>query len=402
MITPEIYSVTKLNNMVKALFDNEPAFSCVFVTGEISNFKAHYSGHLYMTIKDDGAAIKAVMFAGNASRLKFMPENGMKVLIRGSVSLYPRDGSYQLYISDMQPDGTGALNIAFEQLKKKLSGEGLFSDAHKKPLPLLPGRIGVITSGTGAAIQDIFNVLGRRYPIGEIILRSTKVQGEGAAEDIASAIRLFNKYKAADVLIVGRGGGSIEDLWAFNEEIVARAVFDSEIPVISAVGHETDYTICDFVADFRAPTPSAAAECVAPDINDLRERLYSAEQYMYTLMDNYIANEKNKLSLYKNNGAFRDPIIKLRENHRDLMYFSEKLTNIVSSTLEASRLQLMAVAEKLDALSPLAVIKRGYAITEIDNEFVTSVKDIKRNDEVKVSLCDGSFKAIVTDITEKE
>ena len=268
--TPTVYSVNELNSYVKRILDNDENLKHIFVTGEISNYKAHYSGHLYMTIKDESASVKAVMFAGNASRLRFRPENGMKVLIFGTVSLFPRDGSYQLYISDMQPDGMGALSVAFEQLKKKLAAEGLFSDSYKKPIPKFPTRIGVITSETGAAVQDIFNVLSRRFPSAEVVLRPTQVQGDGAAQDIAKAIYVFNEYNAADVLIVGRGGGSIEDLWAFNEEVVARAVFASEIPVISAVGHETDYTICDFVADLRAPTPSAAAELAVPDRLELK------------------------------------------------------------------------------------------------------------------------------------
>ena len=233
---PTVYSVAQLNNYVKSVLDNDENLNHLFVTGEISNYKPHYSGHMYMTIKDETASIKAVMFAGNASRLKFKPENGMKVIIFGTVSLFQRDGSYQLYINDMQPDGIGALNIAFEQLKKKLEAEGLFSSQYKKPIPKFPQKVGVVTSATGAAVQDIFNVLKRRYPVAEVVLRPCQVQGEGAANDIANAIKEFNKVKGADVLIVGRGGGSIEDLWAFNEEIVARAVFESEIPVISAVG----------------------------------------------------------------------------------------------------------------------------------------------------------------------
>ncbi|MBO5291012.1 MAG: exodeoxyribonuclease VII large subunit, partial [Clostridia bacterium] len=272
---PTVYSVAQLNNYVKSVLDNDENLNHLFVTGEISNYKPHYSGHMYMTIKDETASIKAVMFAGNASRLKFKPENGMKVIIFGTVSLFQRDGSYQLYINDMQPDGIGALNIAFEQLKKKLEAEGLFSNQYKKPIPKFPQKVGVVTSATGAAVQDIFNVLKRRYPVAEVVLRPCQVQGDGAANDIANAIKEFNKVKGADVLIVGRGGGSIEDLWAFNEEIVARAVFDSEIPVISAVGHETDVTICDFVADLRAPTPSAAAECAVPDCFELKANLLS-------------------------------------------------------------------------------------------------------------------------------
>ena len=273
-VSPTVYSVTELNNYVKSLLDNDGNLKSVFVTGEISNFKNHYSGHMYMTIKDEGGAIKAVMFSSYASRLKFVPENGMKVIIFGSVSLYVKDGSYQLYITDMQPDGVGALNLAFEQLKEKLGNEGLFDTKNKKQIPRFPEKIGVATAPDGAAVRDIFSVLKRRYPVAEIVFCPVAVQGASAAPEIAEAIRLFNKQSECDVLIIGRGGGSLEDLWAFNEEIVARAIFESDIPVISAVGHETDFTIADFVADLRAPTPSAAAELLCENIFDKKIKTF--------------------------------------------------------------------------------------------------------------------------------
>ncbi len=391
--TPTVYSVSQLNSYVKGVLDRDETLAHIFVTGEISNFKAHYSGHLYMTVKDEAASIKAVMFAGNASKLRFKPENGMKILAFGTVSLFPRDGSFQLYINDMQPDGIGALNIAFEQLKKKLEAEGLFRQELKKPLPRFPQKIGVVTSSTGAAVQDIFNVLKRRYPVAEVVLRPCQVQGEGAAEDIAKAIFEFNKLKCADVLIVGRGGGSIEDLWAFNEEIVARAVFASEIPVISAVGHETDYTICDFVADLRAPTPSAAAECAVPDIFELKSNLVSLKQHIFALTRNRVNIERSKISSLEKSFALRDPVTNINEQRKELVYLTEKLTSLTNSVLDSNKSKISSLAGKLDALSPLNVISRGYALVEKDNKPVTKVKDLKKDDVVSIKLSDGQVKA---------
>ena len=396
--TPKVFTVNELNNYVKNVLDNDENLKYVYVTGEISNFKAHYSGHMYMTIKDETASVKAVMFAGNASKLRFMPENGMKILALGTVSLFPRDGSYQLYISTMQPDGAGALSIAFEQLKKKLESEGLFSPLHKKKLPLFPRKVGVITSSTGAAIQDIFNVLGRRYPVAEVVVRSAKVQGEGAAQDISAAIREFNEQNGADVLIVGRGGGSVEDLWAFNEEVVARAVFNSKIPVISAVGHETDYTICDFVADLRAPTPSAAAEIAVPDIFELKSDLQSYQAHIFNLTKNVIVNEKARLEAIQKSSALKDPALKIQDNKRELLYISEKLFDITQNTLQGERLKLSSLTGKLDALSPLGVIARGYALVDKNDSVVSSVKKLKEGDSVAVRLADGSFNATVTEV----
>lgn len=395
MITPSptVYSVSQLNSYVKGVLDKDENLAHVFVTGEISNFKAHYSGHLYMTIKDESASIKAVMFAGNASKLRFRPENGMKILAFGTVSLFPRDGSFQLYINDMQPDGIGALNIAFEQLKQKLEAEGLFSNVYKKPLPEFPERIGVVTSSTGAAVQDIFNVLKRRFPLAEVVLRPCKVQGEGAAKDIAKAIYEFNELKATDVLIVGRGGGSIEDLWAFNEEIVARAVFASEIPVISAVGHETDYTICDFVADLRAPTPSAAAECAVPDMFELRSSLTSMKQHLFSLVKNNVNIERAKLNSLEKELDLRDPLTNINDQRKEIIYLSEKLSSLVNSSLEGNKSKLSALAGKLDVLSPLGVISRGYALVEKNDKPVTKARDLQKDDNVTIKLSDGQVKA---------
>ena len=395
MITPSptVYSVSQLNNYVKGVLDRDENLTHIFVTGEISNFKAHYSGHLYMTIKDENASVKAVMFAGNASKLRFRPENGMKILAFGTVSLFPRDGSFQLYINDMQPDGIGALNVAFEQLKKKLEAEGLFRQEYKKPLPEYPQKIGVVTSSTGAAVQDIFNVLKRRYPVAEVVLRPCQVQGDGAAKDIADAIYEFNRLKAADVLIVGRGGGSIEDLWAFNEEIVARAVYASEIPVISAVGHETDYTICDFVADLRAPTPSAAAECAVPDIFELKSNLVNLKQHIFSLTKNRVDLEKAKVRSLEKTLLLRDPVTNINEQRKELVYLTEKLSALTNSVLDNNKLTISALAGKLDALSPLRVISRGYALVEKNDKPVTSVRCLRTGDIISVKLSDGQVKA---------
>ncbi len=398
--TPKIYSIAELNNYVKSILDNNDYLKDILITGEISNYKPHYSGHMYMTIKDENASVKAVMFKGNAQKLRFNPENGMKVLILGTVSLFPRDGSYQLYINSMQPDGLGALSVAFEQLKKKLSEEGLFSPEHKKKIPAFPKKIGVITSATGAAIQDIFNVLNRRYPVAEVVVRPAQVQGEGAAEDISKAIKEFNNLNGADVLIVGRGGGSIEDLWAFNEEIVARSVFESKIPVISAVGHETDYTICDFVADLRAPTPSAAAELSTPDIRELKGELLAYKQHLSSIVVNRIDYEKNRLLALEKSGVLKDPVTKLNENRENLMYLSEKLINLSTDKVKKEKLKFFALAGKLDALSPLGVISRGYAMVNFGGKLIKSVKDITVNDEINIKLSDGTVSAKVIDVCE--
>ncbi len=397
MITPSptVYSVSQLNSYVKGVLDKDENLAHIFVTGEISNYKPHYSGHMYMTVKDETASVKAVMFAGNASKLRFKVENGMKILAFGTVSLFARDGSFQFYINDMQPDGVGALSIAFEQLKKKLEAEGLFRQEYKKPIPKFPERIGVVTSATGAAIQDIFNVLKRRFPVAEVILRPCQVQGEGAAEDVAEAIYEFNKLKAADVLIVGRGGGSIEDLWAFNEEVVARAVFASEIPVISAVGHETDYTICDFVADLRAPTPSAAAECAVPDIFELKGNLVSLRQQLFALTRNRINIERSKIGSVEKILALRDPVTNINEQRKELVYLTERLSGLTNSVLDSNKSKISALAGKLDALSPLSVISRGYALVEKNDKPVTSVKDIRKDDVVSIKLSDGQVKASI-------
>ena len=394
-VSPTVYSVTELNNYVKALLDNDDNLKKVFVTGEISNFKNHYSGHMYMTIKDEGGAIKAVMFSSYASRLKFVPENGMKVIIFGSVSLYNKDGSYQLYITDMQPDGIGALNLAYEQLKEKLGNEGLFNTEFKKPIPVFPNKIGVMTAPDGAAVRDIFSVLKRRYPVAEIVFCPVAVQGEAAAPNIAKAIKLFNEKNAADVLIVGRGGGSLEDLWAFNEEIVARAIFESNIPVISAVGHETDFTIADFVADLRAPTPSAAAELAVPDIFELKSDLLGLKQHLAVLMKNRLNSEREYLENTEKRLNLLSPVNKILNSRQELSNLYEKAVNSLNLKLNEEKSRVSVLSSKLDALSPLAVLSRGYSIAYNDDLPIKSVKDVTKGDNIKIKVTDGEFFATV-------
>lgn len=303
-----VLSVSQLNRYIKMNFDADENLVNIFISGEISNFTNHYrTGHLYFTLKDDSAAVRAVMFNSSAKRLKFMPEDGMKVIARGRVSVYEASGQYQLYVDDMQPDGVGALNLAYEQLKEKLQKEGLFSELHKKPLPPYPEKVGVITSPTGAAVRDIINVLGRRFPYAEIVFCPVLVQGDGAHLQLTDAVNMFNSERAADVIIIGRGGGSIEDLWEFNDEGLARAVYNSDIPVISAVGHETDFTICDFVADMRAPTPSAAAELAVPDANELQYALSALKNRMFLNVSSGIADRRSRLEYLTSKGALKSP-----------------------------------------------------------------------------------------------
>lgn len=396
--TPTVYSVTELNSYVKSLLDGNENLKHLFVTGEISNFKNHYSGHMYMTIKDEGASIKAVMFSSYASRLKFVPENGMKVIIFGSVTLYNKDGTYQLYITDMQPDGIGALNLAFEQLKEKLQKEGLFDTGRKRAIPQFPEKIGVITAPDGAAVRDIFSVLKRRYPVAEIVFCPVAVQGSSAAPEIASAINEFSKLEASDVIIVGRGGGSLEDLWAFNEEIVARAIANSKIPVISAVGHETDFTISDFVADLRAPTPSAAAELAVPDILELKAELLGLKQHLSLMIKSLIDSNREQLSLMEKNISLLSPQNKILNSRQELSNLQEKLLNSVNVALTTEKSKISELSAKLNALSPLAVLSRGYSILYSDNLPITSVKNIKKDDNIKIRVTDGEIFATVTDV----
>ncbi|MDY5934433.1 MAG: exodeoxyribonuclease VII large subunit [Oscillospiraceae bacterium] len=391
-----VLSVTQLNTYIKSIIDGDILLRSLYVVGEISNFTNHYrTGHFYLTLKDENCAVKAVMFASANRRLKFMPENGMKVIVRGRVSVFERDGQYQLYIDDMQPDGLGALNLAFEQLKNRLAQEGLFDERFKKPIPYRCMRIGVVTSATGAVIQDIRNVISRRYPLAEIILAPVQVQGASAAPQIVDAIERFNSGDYADVLIVGRGGGSLEDLWAFNEEIVARAVFKSRIPIISAVGHETDFTICDFVADLRAPTPSAAAELAVPDI---REDIAFVQTVVYeceaTLLQR-VNDEKERLEMIKERLRYRSPSMLIDQKIQTVDTLMTSALLSVQRKLDSETARLSSMAARLDALSPLKVMARGYSIVTKDEKVVASSKALKKGDRITVGFSDGERKCEV-------
>ncbi len=391
-----ILTVSAINRYVKSLLESDINLKTVFVKGEISNFKAQFSsGHYYMTIKDENAQIRAAMFKFSNQHLKFIPENGMSVIVRGKVSLYEAGGEYQLIIDDMQPDGTGALAIAYEQLKKRLSEKGLFDESHKKLIPKFPNKVAVVTSESGAAVRDIVNVISRRYPLCEIALCPVSVQGENAAPEIASAIKLINNLNAADVIITGRGGGSIEDLWAFNEEIVAYAVYDSKIPVISAVGHETDFTICDFVADLRAPTPSAAAELAVPDVSELLGNLFALKKNLYSTLNSKLSNEKGKidyinLSLQKHNPSvyIENLIIKFDS-------LSSKIQNNMNLYFEKSNNKLTQLILKIDASSPLKIMSKGYSVVEKNGKIVSDSSKLNIGDCIDIKMNKGSVKCEV-------
>lgn len=391
MITPSALTVTQVNTYIKSLIDEDINLKAVIISGEISNFKNHYkTGHFYLTLKDEKSSIKAVMFAFANRRLRFVPEDGMQVIAVGRISVFERDGQYQLYIEDMMPDGFGNLNLAFEKLKQKLSEEGLFDESHKKEIPTLPMRVGVITSPTGAAIEDILNVLSRRFPLAEVVFQGVEVQGVNAAPSIVEAINKFSALNAADVLIVGRGGGSIEDLWAFNEESVARAIYNCEIPVISAVGHETDFTISDFVADLRAPTPSAAAELAVPDIREQKAYVTSMKNFLSDVMSLKIENERNKVKNLVSSKSFVKPVdmINSHRQHLDSLVFA--CESSVNLFIKKQRVQFSSLVSKLDALSPLKVLTRGYAMVEKEKAIVTSAKKLKTGDEIILGFADGN------------
>lgn len=393
-----VLSVSQLNRYVKSIIEQDYNLQTVFVQGEISNFTNHYrTGHYYMTIKDEYSSIRAVMFKSANSRLRFMPENSMNVIIKGRVSVFERDGQYQLYIDDMQPDGAGALSLAFEQLKNKLAAEGLFDESRKRPIPRFPERVGVVTSPTGAAIRDIINVISRRFPAAELILCPVQVQGASAASQIKAAIELFNTKKAADVLIVGRGGGSAEELWAFNEEPVARAVAASEIPVISAVGHETDFTICDFAADLRAPTPSAAAEIAVPDITALGELLGSFSRRMNSAVGGTLSHEKARLEARAQLLKRLSPRNYIDDLAARCGGAGVRIDSAVRHSMEVRRGEISALCARLDALSPLRVIARGYAVASSGGKVLTSPSQVKVGDTIDLRLAGGELKCEVID-----
>ena len=400
----QYFSVTQLNEYVRMLLDGNAVLSDIWIKGEISNYTNQYrTGHLYFSIKDAGATLRVVMFRSHAARLQFEPKDGMKVLLHGKVSAYVAGGQYQFYADMMEAEGFGSLYLAFEQCKARLQAEGLFAPERKKPIPHLPRRVGIITSPTGAAIRDIINVTGRRYPKGELLIFPSLVQGEQAAAYLAGGIRYFNRAGNVDVIIIGRGGGSIEDLWAFNDERLAREIAASTIPVISAVGHETDFTICDFVADLRAPTPSAAAELVFPDKEALKADLHAKLTKIGALAKADVAAKKQKLSLLASSRAMRSPAAVLADKQMRIDELSVRMHLAADKLLQVKGQQLAANAGKLQALSPLAVLSRGYAVTYRETgELATSVTQLEPDQSITVRYADGAVKAQVQSIIKEQ
>lgn len=410
-------SITQLTRYIKYKIDNDVNLNEVFIKGEISNFKAHSRGHYYFTLKDEGSRINAIMFASSTKKLKFTPQEGMKVLVTGKISVFESTGAYQIYVSDMLEDGVGNLYIAYEQLKKRLESEGLFREEHKKKIPKIPNRVGVVTAPTGAAIKDIISTIKRRWPLTEIYLFPALVQGEDAKEDIVKQIKKADSF-GVDTLIVGRGGGSIEDLWAFNEEIVARAIYECNTPVISAVGHEIDFTIADFVADLRAPTPTGAAEMAVPQLQDVKNYLNQVNIRLNNSITNKIKRNKEKLNNLKNRNIFKNPIViyqtkemffsntleKLKYNLTNLVNIKEKeLSKIKSSYILQKPYQLLdkksnkylQLVSKLETLSPLLTLQRGYTMTKKDNKIINSSKSLKKKDKIEIEFSDGNIEAEV-------
>ena len=392
-----IYSVSEVNQYIKQLLEEQPILSGILIRGEISNYKVYPSGHHYFTLKDGQGALRCVLFAGSAKYLRFCPENGMKVVASGKISAYPRDGAYQLYCTRLVSDGVGDLHIAFEQLKQKLYAQGLFAPEHKKALPAYPRCIAIVTSPAGAAVHDMIRILRRRYPLSKVLLLPVRVQGKEAPPEIASAIRYANRFQLADVLIVGRGGGSIEDLWAFNEEIVAQAIYDSQIPVISAVGHEPDVTISDLVADCRASTPSNAAEIVAPDQGELRRKLQ-------TLSERMSKNQRHKIDVYdrrlqelQRKRVLADPMAFLQDRSMQLDFTQEKLVTAVERVLESYTHRFTHAAASLDAMSPLGVLRRGYCVAQKeDKTILRSCLQAEPGESISLRLADGRLQCVVT------
>lgn len=396
-----VITVSQVNRYIKALLDESAPLRSIFISGEISNFKYYYSsGHMYFTLKDENSQLKAVMFSSYASKLKFNPDSGMKVICSGRISAYERNGEYQLYVDDMQPDGVGALNLAFEQLKERLLNEGVCNDEIKKPLPPFPRKIGVATSDIGAAVEDIKNITARRYPLAELVIVPTIVQGTSASADIVKSIRLLDDIEDIDVIIVGRGGGSIEDLWAFNTEEVARAVIACKTPIVSAVGHETDYTICDFVADLRAPTPSAAAELVCPDMNSLSNELATLKSSLFNYINIMIDDNIQYVSELSHSPVLENYDSVLSSYKDNVEVLEARLSDSVLSSVETKSLKLSALAGKLNALSPLAVLARGYSVAQKNNEIIKSVSDINENDEIHIAFSDGGAICKVNEVVE--
>lgn len=402
--TPVAMSVSQLNQYLKTLIDSSPVLCNVCIVGEISNFTNHYkTGHLYFTLKDESSLLKAVMFNSYASRLKFVPKENMKVLVYGRISVFPRDGIYQIYAEDMEQFGLGDLYLQFEELKKKLSAQGLFDEQYKKPLPKYPKRIGIITSPEAAAVADMKNILTRRYPLAEIHIYPSLVQGPGAPKELYDGIVYFDNDKDCDLIIIGRGGGSIEDLWAFNDETLAKTIFACKTPVISAVGHETDFTICDFVADKRAPTPSAAAELAVPDIKDLKRQLELISTSIKTrVAENMNFKEQYLLSLSQRR-SLKSPLFYIESKQEQLFSIERQLLSSLEKIYNLKASRLSVISSRLTALNPMAVISRGYAaVFDEKNKVINSVNDLQKDKEITLTLTDGNAKANITKIIPKE
>ena len=386
-------SVTQLNNYIKEKFQEDEFLNNVLVKGEISNFKHHYTGHMYFTLKDENSLIKCVMFKTYTSNLNFVPKDGMKIMVLGTVSVFERDGVYQIYAKAMQQEGIGDLHAEYEKLKAKLEQEGLFDKAHKKPIPFMPKVIGVLSSNTGAVIRDIINVSTRRNPNVYIRLFPVPVQGQGASEKIAKAIEIMNENQEADVLIIARGGGSLEDLWPFNEEIVARAIYNSNIPIISAVGHETDFTIADFVSDLRAPTPSAAAELAVPDIKEIKLKIKTNENRLQNALQKKLELAKLRYEKCMKTAVYTNPLQRINENYMLLDKFTKTLVNSMELKIKEKKTYMVEWVSKLDALSPLKTLTRGYSITSKEDKIVKSVNELNSGDKVNLRFTDGKKEA---------
>ncbi len=397
-----VLSITQLTEYIRGRLDDDPFLGQVAVRGEISNYKVYPSGHHYFTLKDEGAALKCVIFKSSAVRLRFRPDNGMKVIAMGKVTVYPRDGAYQLYCAAMAMDGVGDLYAAFEQLKKKLAAQGLFDPAHKKPLPKCPGTIGIVTSSAGAAVHDMLRILRKRYPLTKVRLLPVRVQGAEAPGEIAAAIRYANRYRLADLLIVGRGGGSIEDLWAFNDELVAHAIYESEIPVISAVGHEPDVTISDYVADLRAATPSNAAELAVPDQDALRQNLDAMSSAMASALSRQLKAARQHLNVLSQSPALRSPTGYIEQREKSLELLKNRLIAAQNQSITRKNQRYIAAVSKLDAMSPLKVLTRGYSMAQTEaGEVLRSVRQVELGERVSVLLSDGKLSATVMDKKEE-
>ena len=393
-----IYSVSELNACVKTMFDSDERFRRVFVRGELSNYKIYPSGHHYFTLKDGGGSLKCVMFRGNAMRLRFRPQDGMQVICGGQLTVYERDGVYQLVCAQIIPEGAGDLYLAYEQLKKKLLAEGLFDPAHKKPIPKYPHRVVVITSPAGAAIRDILRIFAARYPLAEIRILPVRVQGAEAPDEICEAIACANRYKLGDVILTGRGGGSIEDLWAFNDERVARAIYASEIPVVSAVGHEPDVTISDFTADLRAATPSNGAELIAPDQKELRRTLFAMLGRLRSSAERIIRADRTRLELLASARVLQSPQNILSDRRLRLDALQQRMVSATRTLLETDRRRFVRLTAGLDAMSPLKVLSRGYSVVrKPDGSLVASVSDAAEGDRIRIQLKDGALTATVND-----